>query len=333
MRSSDCGAPGRGDHVQPRRLRQRGHRPAARRATSPFQPPNAVAGEPLDRRRARSRRPRSASPRPAGSPPHGNARTSSTLIERERPLAAERRVAVRMVAVEQPDERAIGDRARHVAQLRQPMQPQLAHPLEVGLGAATAAPPCRRAATAPAPAKRLSAVTRRAAAASEPMSESSCAPIARQRLVHLDRRARRRCPRRACRRVIAASPSLPGGSSAAPRRTSSVSVTTGIAGVTHGPDAQAVRQRRLLDRRKDERGASGPGSGRRDAVDRSRNLRRTSSPASPATVRPRGTMLSVTRRGRSRWRRDRLPAATRASPAGSASRSRSKKSGSPTNAL
>ena len=46
-------------------------------------------------------------------------------------LGAERRVAVGMRAVEQPDERAIGDRARHVAQLRQPVQPQLAHALEV----------------------------------------------------------------------------------------------------------------------------------------------------------------------------------------------------------
>ena len=49
-------------------------------------------------------------------------------------LAAHRRVAVRVLGVEQLDERPIRDRARHVAQLGQPVQPELPDALEVGLG-------------------------------------------------------------------------------------------------------------------------------------------------------------------------------------------------------
>ncbi len=51
--------------------------------------------------------------------------------ERERPLAAERRVSVRMAAIQQPDECAICDGAGHVAKLCQPIQPKLAYAHEV----------------------------------------------------------------------------------------------------------------------------------------------------------------------------------------------------------
>ena len=43
-------------------------------------------------------------------------------------------MAVRMIAVEQPHERAIGDRRRVIAQLLQPLEPELAHALDVRLG-------------------------------------------------------------------------------------------------------------------------------------------------------------------------------------------------------
>ena len=49
----------------------------------------------------------------------------------QRGFTAERHVAVGMAAVEQLDERAIGDRARHVAKLREPVQAQLADALEI----------------------------------------------------------------------------------------------------------------------------------------------------------------------------------------------------------
>ena len=94
-----------------------------------------------------------------------------------------------MRAVQQPHERAVGDRAGHVAQLRQPVQPQLADAREVGLGKRRARPTMsaeqRRA---PRSANRVE--RRHAERASRPSRcrMSSCAPIARERLVHLDRR-------------------------------------------------------------------------------------------------------------------------------------------------
>ena len=154
-------------------------------------------------------------------------------------------MTVGMLAVQQLHERPIGDGAGHVAQLRQPMEPKLPHAREVGLAQATAAPPCRRAASAPAPAKRLSTVTL-SSAASDPMSESSCAPIARQRLVHLDRRAAaaalvqhvhgdRRQPLLAGRIVGRSAPDQQHQRHDRNRR------------MANGPDAQAARQRRFLD--------------------------------------------------------------------------------------
>ena len=131
-------------------------------------------------------------------------------------LAAERRVAVRMRAVQQPDERAIGDRARHVAQLRQPVQPQLAHALEVGLGERRPRDDVGEQRAAPGSVKRLSAVIV-SSAASEPMSESSCAP-SRASASCISIAERPPLPSSSMSSVSAARPSLPGGSSAAPRR-------------------------------------------------------------------------------------------------------------------
>ncbi len=52
---------------------------------------------------------------------------------RQRRFAAERRVAVGCVPIQQPREDALGDRARHVAQLNQAIQTLAAHALEVGV--------------------------------------------------------------------------------------------------------------------------------------------------------------------------------------------------------
>ena len=92
-----------------------------------------------------------------------------------------------MRAVEQPEERAIGDRAGHVAQLRQPMQPQLPDAHEVRFAQRR---PRDHVGEQPRPrsAKRLSAVTlseRRVGA--DVGVELRAEP--RERLVHLDRRA------------------------------------------------------------------------------------------------------------------------------------------------
>ena len=52
----------------------------------------------------------------------------------ERRLAADRRMTVRMLAVEKTDERAVGHGPGHVAQLDEPVQPQLPDPGEIVLG-------------------------------------------------------------------------------------------------------------------------------------------------------------------------------------------------------
>ena len=56
------------------------------------------------------------------------------VVGRNRPdgaLAPRGRVAVRMCTVQDAQKRAVGDRARVVAQLRQPMQPQLPHARDI----------------------------------------------------------------------------------------------------------------------------------------------------------------------------------------------------------
>jgi len=52
---------------------------------------------------------------------------------RQRAFVAERRVAVRCVAVQKPRKDTIGDDARHVSQLNQAVQPQLSDPQEIGV--------------------------------------------------------------------------------------------------------------------------------------------------------------------------------------------------------
>ena len=62
-----------------------------------------------------------------------NALMSRIISERSAPFGADRQVAVGMIAIEQLREGAIGERRRHVLQLQQPVQPQVADAIELAL--------------------------------------------------------------------------------------------------------------------------------------------------------------------------------------------------------
>ena len=160
---------------------------------------------------------------------------------RQRLLAAHRRVAVRMRR-----RTAAGRTSRsatapgHVAQLRQPVQPELADALEVGLGQrrprdhvgeqrepAIREPGQRRSSSRAPRRRRCRCRTARRSAPEPRACRSPCG---------------RRCPRRACRR--SAPPDLPcrPDRSADPRCSSSTNVTTGTAAW------RTLHTRRPLDR-------------------------------------------------------------------------------------
>jgi hypothetical protein len=121
MRSSDCGARGRGTTViAGGDLRVAVTGPIGERLGGEFH--DVVVLAVADRDQRRHRRPNR--PRVKHTDIVGGHR-------RERGLAANRRVAVGMLPVEQLQERAIGERAGHVAQLREAVQPQLADPREI----------------------------------------------------------------------------------------------------------------------------------------------------------------------------------------------------------
>ena len=225
---------------------------------------------------------------------------------RERRFAPDRRMAVRMRAVEQPEKRAIGERAGHVAQLRQAVQPQLPHAREVVLAQRRAHDDVGEQAERALREAAENGDARHRRVGSDVGVELRAE--ARERFVDLDR-----------------------GSLAAPfvehvRRDRGEAVLAGGIGrraaayeqrerderhlrVAHRPDAQAVLERRLLDRRKRERGR---GAWRREPraiglrrADRARAAHETTATAESAAAsaaRPSGTMLSVTRRRGSRYR-------------------------------
>ena len=93
-----------------------------------------------------------------------------------------------MRAVQQPDERAIGDRAGHVAQLRQPVQPQLAHAREVVLSQRRPRDDVGEQRERRAAANRLRTVTLATRRVGADVGVELRAE-ARERLVHLDRGA------------------------------------------------------------------------------------------------------------------------------------------------
>ena len=80
--------------------------------------------------------------RVAGEDDRHVGRTKRAAVERrdvserqraQRPFGADRHVSVRVIAVEQLREHAIGERRRHVAELQQTIEPQLAHAIELAL--------------------------------------------------------------------------------------------------------------------------------------------------------------------------------------------------------
>ena len=169
---------------------------------------------------------------------------------RQRRLGADRRVPVRMRAVKQFEKRAIGDRGRHVAELGQAMQPELAHAGEVGVAQRRPGDhvgeqlQCARGEAA----EHGDAGDGRVR--SDVGVELRAEP--RERLVHLDRRAIAAAFVEHVggeRREAFLAGRIGGGAAADEQRERDQRHL----GVVHGPDAQAVGQRRLFDRRKAER--------------------------------------------------------------------------------
>ena len=263
MRSSDCGAPGRGTtltrggvgrrasvaHPRPRSSRSSRRRPsAAIRSTS------SCSQSPADDQR-RVRRPQR--------------RRGETRARRRRVIAASERslpsgvCPYGCVAVEQLHERAIGDRAgmsRSCVRRCSRSCRTRSKSASVSAGRATMSASSRTTAAGEA----ARGGDRQHAPRPEPMSESSCAPIARQRLVHLDRRAaaaalvehvdgQRGKPFLARRIVGRAAPQQQ------QRR-----VTTGIAGWRDGPDAQPASAASTSRSAGKTNGRVGPGSGSRE---------------------------------------------------------------------
>ena len=68
----------------------------------------------------------------------------------QRFLGADRQVPVGVLGIEQLGEDAVGDGRRQIAELDEPVEPQLAHAIEVALDPGAGSAPSRRAAPAPA---------------------------------------------------------------------------------------------------------------------------------------------------------------------------------------
>ena len=200
-----------------------------------------------------------------------------------------------MRAVQQLQERAIGDGARHVADLREPVQPQLPDAGEIALPERRAHDDVRqqREGALGEAAEDRDAGDRRVRA--DVGVELRAQP--RQRLVHLDRGA-----------IAAALVEHVGGDGG--QAVLAGGIGRGAAAdeqrerderhlrVVHGPDAQAVGQRRFLDGGKRERARAAPRRLRASspAVDGAHETTAAVEPGAASTVRPCGTMLSVTRR-------------------------------------
>ena len=201
MRSSDCGAPARGARAPAGWTRLRRRRPGR------------VGDDAGAARRGSIRRtPRSTSDASAScdaSPAAMTVSRDGAYTRRwnaahlreghaaERVLRPDRLVPVRMAAVQQPGEGAIRDRRRHVAQLDEPVQAQLADAIEIALLQSSGGRSCRRAARRP---RRRPRERRQRQRASRPTrfrcpGARPCARALRARRSRPDRRTLRR----ACR--------------------------------------------------------------------------------------------------------------------------------------
>jgi len=222
---------------------------------------------------------------------------------RQRRFAADRGMAVRMRAVEQLQERAIGDGPRHVAQLREPMQPQLTHAGEIVLADRGAHHDVRQ---------QLECALREAAEDRDARHRRIRSDVGvelraqpRQRFMHLDGGA-----------IAAAFVEHVGGDGGQPFLP--MGIGRGAAAnekrerhqrhlrVMDGPDPHAVGQRRLLDGG-ERKGAGRARLGKLRAIGlfdaaHAHETTASSEPGAANAVRPCGTMLSVTRCEGSRYR-------------------------------
>ena len=252
MRSSDCGAPGRGTTLSRGGVGRRASVGAPGAASSPLQPPNAVGGNPLDvvvlavadHDQRRVRRPNA--PR---------VKRAHVVDASSPPASARCRAACGRT-----------DARRRAASRRRGRRPRPACRAAASAGAAAAAGRARsrpRSATGRATMSASSVQRRGRRSGSRTVTLSTrrvrtdvgveLRAEARERLVHLDRRAAaaalvehvggHRGQPFLARRIV--------GRAAAHAAASAV--TTGIDGWRDRPDPQAVRQRRLLDRGKRER--------------------------------------------------------------------------------
>ena len=222
MRSSDCAAPSRGHERQTRPAtsdRLDGRSAASVTAARPI-------GSAASRRTRALRGAQQLVVRAAPPATTSVARDGRNVARVERrhvarasaprsaALVADREVAVRMRAVEQPQERALGHRRRQVLQLAQPIEPQLpdarrSRPRAGSAASSWSASSARRdRRSAPA-----SSARRRGVGAD---LDVVVAADARQRVGDVDRAERRRCPRPPCRPRRAARPSCPPGSAPEP---------------------------------------------------------------------------------------------------------------------
>ena len=116
----------------------------------------------------------------------------------QRALRADRQVPVGMIAIEQLREGAIRERRRHVLQLQQPVQPQVADAIELAL---LEPRPDQHVAHQLEAGAEIPLERRQAddggVVADVDVQLRADAP---ERLVHVERRLDRRSPRRACRR-------------------------------------------------------------------------------------------------------------------------------------
>jgi hypothetical protein len=101
-------------------------------------------------------------------------------------LAADRRVAVGMVAVQKLHKGSIGHRAGRIAKLRQPMESELTHPSEVGLGEGRTSDHIGQEPQRPVSEATEGRDTEHRGVGSDVGVELR--PDSRERLVHLDRR-------------------------------------------------------------------------------------------------------------------------------------------------
>ena len=218
---------------------------------------------------------------------------SRIISARSDPSDADRQVAVRMVAIEQLRERAIGQRRRHVLQLQQPVQPQIADAIELAL----LEPRADQHVAHQLEAAIEIALERRQAEDGGVVTDVDVElrADAAERLVDVERR-RSPQPSSSMSPVIAARPGRSGGSDdgpdrhqrqharpAAPARCSTVQ--------TRRP----FGERRAADLGKRER-ALGPERRQAAAIGRHQETATGCDPRAPAPTRPRGTTLRTTRR-------------------------------------